>query len=74
MLQNLSSAAVVISALRFKVLIRPAILRLINMFYTTVLPANSDSDVMFCSKSYHGQYLSSIDQLCINPIYRVDKQ
>ena len=48
MLQNLSSAAVVIGPLRVNVLIKPAIFRLINMFYTTVLSAKSDSDVMFC--------------------------
>ena len=33
---------------------------------STVLPAKSDSGVMFCLQSY--QDLESIDHLCINPI------
>ena len=36
---------------------------------STVLPAKSDSDVMFCLQSYHG--LKLIDHLCINPICRI---
>ena len=32
---------------------------------SNVLPAKSDSDVMFCLHSYHD--LESIDHLCINP-------
>ena len=35
----------------------------------TVLPAQSDSDVMFCLQSY--QDLELIDHLCINPIRRI---
>ena len=38
----------------------------------TVLPAKSDSDVMFCLQSY--QWLRSIDHLCINPIHRINTQ
>ena len=36
---------------------------------STILPAKSDSDVMFCLQSYHGH--KSIDHLCINPIHRI---
>ena len=35
---------------------------------STVLPAKSDSDAMFCLQSY--QDLGSIDHMCINPIRR----
>ena len=35
---------------------------------TTVLPAKSDSDFMFCLQVIRD--LQSIDQLCINPIGR----
>ena len=35
----------------------------------TVLPAKSDSDVMFCLQCYQG--LIAIDRLCINPILRI---
>ena len=35
----------------------------------TVLPANSDSDVMFCISSF--QELESIDHLYINPIRKI---
>ena len=35
----------------------------------TVLPAKSDSDVMFCLQSY--QDLESIDHVCISPIRRI---
>ena len=38
-------------------------------YTTTVLPAKSDSDVMFCKQNNQG--LISIDQLCINPIRRI---
>ena len=34
--------------------------------FCTVLPANSDIDVMFCLQIY--QDLESIDHLCIDPI------
>ena len=37
--------------------------------FPTILPAKSDSDVMFCLQSYQG--LESIDHLCINPIRRI---
>ena len=36
---------------------------------STVLPANSDSDIMFCYKVI--RTLESIDHLCINPILRI---
>ena len=36
---------------------------------TTVLPAKSDSCVMFLLQSY--QDLKSIDHLCIDPIHRI---
>ena len=36
---------------------------------STVLPATSDSDVMFCLQVIRG--LESIDLLCINPIHRI---
>ena len=36
---------------------------------STVLPAKSDSDAMFCLQSY--QDLESIDHMCINPIRRI---
>ena len=35
-----------------------------------VLPAKSDSDVMFCLHRFIGD-LESMDQLCINPIRRI---
>ena len=38
-------------------------------FKDIVLPAKSDSDVMFSLQSY--QELESIDLLCINPIHRI---
>ena len=37
--------------------------------YVTVLPAKSDSGIMFYLQSY--QDLESIDHLCINPIHRI---
>ena len=37
--------------------------------FVTVLPAKSDSGIMFCSQSY--QDLELIDNLCINPICRI---
>ena len=36
---------------------------------TTVVPAKSDSDVMFCLQRIRD--LGSIDHLCINPIHRI---
>ena len=41
-----------------------------NSLQCTVLPAKSDSDVMFCLQSYQGLYFT-IDHLCINPIHRI---
>ena len=39
---------------------------------STVLPAKSDSDVIFCLQNYHViRGLESIDHLCINPINRI---
>ena len=38
---------------------------------TTVLPAKSDSGVIFCLQNY--QDLESIDHLCINPIGLIHK-
>ena len=37
--------------------------------FITVLPAKSNSGVMFCLQSY--QDFKSIDYLCINPIRRI---
>ena len=37
--------------------------------YCAVLPAKSDSDVMFCLQCYGD--LESIDHLCLNPIHRI---
>ena len=37
--------------------------------HSTVLPAKSDSDVMFCLQCIGD--LESIDHLCINPIHRI---
>ena len=43
--------------------------RITNNRVSTVLPAKSDSGIMFCLQSY--QDLESIDHLCINPIRRI---
>ena len=40
-----------------------------ELLNTTVLPAKSDSGVMFCLQNY--QDLKLIDHLCINPIRRI---
>ena len=44
---------------------------LVSVLSSTVLPAKSDSDVMFVYKVILG--LESIDYLCINPIRRIHK-
>ena len=43
----------------------------ISSDYSTVLPAKSDSGIMFCLLGL--QDLESIDHLCINPIRRYPK-
>ena len=39
------------------------------LFALTVLPAKSDSNVMFCLQSYQGLRIDR--SLCINPIHRI---
>ena len=46
-------------------------LKCVNVLEFTVLPAKSDSDVMFCVQSYHGLIIDRSLDMCINPIRRI---